>query len=80
LAELTKCGFMPTELFAAGYATCAEYKDLGFTLGELCSTGQPDGTPFSSRELATAMGWGNIESHVADLRNSGAGWALRQFH
>ena len=68
----------PAELFAAGYTTIAAYKGLGFTFGQLCSTGRPDGKPFSSREVATAYGW-TSESSMAALRNTGADWAIYAF-
>jgi hypothetical protein len=90
VAELTAGGFKsiaeakaggldtPAELFAAGYTTCAEYRGLGFSFRQLCSTGRPDGKPFSSREVATAYGW-TSESSMADLRNTGADWAIYAF-
>jgi hypothetical protein len=72
----------PAELFAAGYTTLAEYKHLGFTFGQLCSTGRPDGKPFSSGEListfvpSTARVW---QAYVADMRKGNPGWASTPF-
>jgi hypothetical protein len=71
----------PAELFAAGYTTLAAYKGLGFTFGQLCSTGRPDGKPFSSRELVPAGGYGENDSYIKDMRVMWGGetWASGTF-
>ena len=71
---------MVPELFGSGYTACAEYKGLGFTFDQLCSTGRPDGKPFSSRELVPlVVGWRRDESYVADMRNAHSRWASLSF-
>jgi len=75
-----KAGLMPPELFAAGFTTLAAYKGLGFTFGQLCSTGRPDGKPFSSRDVAVAHASSFVaykEAYASDLSTWSSDWALQ---
>ena len=78
-AEVKAGGFGAAELFAAGYTTLAEYKGLGFKIGQLCSTGRPDGKPFSSREVAPSHCGLADEPYTSDLSRWASDWASGTF-
>ena len=81
-AEVKANGFaQPAELHAAGFTEMADFVGLTYTYGELCSTGKPDGKPFSSQQLVAhivAAGQPEWAAFTEDLSLAHPEW--RSFH
>ena len=66
----------PTEGKKLGL-TLSDMRDIGFTCGDMCDTGNLSGKPFTSAEIAQVYGF-NVQLHN-DLNSWTPGWRLQPF-
>ena len=78
-ADLRAAGLDAAGVRAAGFARAADLVGAGFTFGELCGSGKLDGKPYSSLDLATAVGFSASYAGSSDLSVWTPDWKTRQF-